>query len=841
MPSTAPVYTNIPDIPTGYPINGKWEVILPIARVNEITNPSIELGTTGYTTGAGALAQTFLKQYHGSAAAIYTPSAALTDGFFYSTLVTTTNQIRAISCKWLGQPNVPYALTLATSAGVDLVTFPFRATGRWQWLWLYWKETGGATRRIYFRKNGSTDVHPYYIDGVQSEVINAGEFVSTYLDGDMVGFLPNQAPPYGWYGTPHASSSFRTALTRTGGHVIPLKRLGLLITAVMGLGLSTPQNINTDYGLIDGGYPNYTRKPIDQFSLGGNISWDTYYSLRRNRGVLAGYFDRDAIPLDQPLRLRYTHTDDCENLQSDSASIDCKYVGGWEGQTNNHVAQQVTMAFETYVPFITSEGEAGASLNTQSSVTSIDVLVQRAPSGTWSAPGNSVTAAVVTGNAFAIGPDGALIVGGLFPDINSVANTVQIARLDPLTTLWTAFGTGGAGAATSVNSIAFAPDGTFVAGGSFTSMGGVANTANLARWNGAAWVSITPLGSADAAVTAVLYDNLGQLYIGGAFANINGVAIRAWAKQSGATFVAIGAGFSIGAGVSAAVVDPANNIYIGGIFTVPSTNIVKLSNDGVTFSALGSGLNNAVRALALDDANNLYAGGQFTASGSITLLKVAKWNGVQWFPLGSGIVGTSASALAYYQGLLYIGGIFTTAGGITPPDSLVVWNGSSYVYPDIDIPGATATVNALKFGRDGTLYAGLNTGTAVTTGSAAGVTTVNNPGTAPAYPVFVIKGPSSGTSRIFSITNPTTGRAIYLNLTINAGETVTLNFDPANLLFTSNFVPGGDVSSTILPGSSTGDFFLTKGNNTINFFAAVSTVTATIRFHPQYLMLDDLQ
>ena len=51
----------------------------------------------------------------------------------------------------------------------------------------------------------------------------------------------------------------------------------------------------------------------------------------------------------------------------------------------------------------------------------------------------------------------------------------------------------------------------------------------------------------------------------------------------------------------------------------------------------GSGMNNTVYALAVDASGNLYAGGNFTTAGGVTANYIAKWNGTSWSALGSGM------------------------------------------------------------------------------------------------------------------------------------------------------------------------------------------------------------
>jgi len=155
------------------------------------------------------------------------------------------------------------------------------------------------------------------------------------------------------------------------------------------------------------------------------------------------------------------------------------------------------------------------------------------------------------------------------------------------------------------------------------------------------------------------------------------------------------------------------------------------------------------------------------------------------------------------------------------------------VIPDAGSP----TIRNGLLATTGVFYLGLNN--TAGTATAAAVTSVTNPGTAKSYPTLIIKGPSSSTARIYQITNYTTNRAIYLNLTINAGETVKMVFQPDNLSFTSDFQ--GNIASSILGGSNEADFFLAPGVNSLSFFSASSTVTATINYRPAFASMDDVQ
>jgi Phage tail protein len=186
--------------------------------------------------------------------------------------------------------------------------------------------------------------------------------------------------------------------------------------------------------------------------------------------------------------------------------------------------------------------------------------------------------------------------------------------------------------------------------------------------------------------------------------------------------------------------------------------------------------------------------------------------------------------------MVYATGSFAgVSGGVAFPDGVARYNGSAWTTIGIDTPAISGTINASLATPDGSLYL-VYSGTGNST--AEGVTVVTNLGTAKTYPTVIIKGPSSGTARNYSIVNYTTNRAIYLNLTISAGETVKLVLTPDNLSFVSD--TQGPIASVVLPGSNEADFFLQPGANSIAFFSASSTVTATIQWRPAYASIDDV-
>lgn len=813
--------TTLPPLPAGPALLDEhdWSVVVPLARTNLITNPSFERATTGWTAlGGSSIARVATEQYHGAYSLEVTPAATSSGAYFSISLTGGTPY--AISAKLKGVGGRQYALQLRDATATNVIAqTPVQSNGHWQWLQLFATPATTTTYTVVLLCSPTTALA--YWDGVQVESCADGVIApTTYIDGDQAGLIPREVPPaYIWNGTPHASTSSRSGLTRAGGRVLRFADFGFLLTAMIGLGLAVPQNVATEYARLDGGYDQYTRKPIGQFTLMGRFDAVDEAQLRALRGALAAAFDRDASAADQRLILQYRFLR-CGVEQAGPARLPAKYRQGLGGNITNPFGEDVPITFDTYLPLITADGEAGAVLDVQDTVTNANGILLRTAGGRWQAIGSGASG----GNVYAIaqGLDGAYYIGGSFTSFGGVASTRAIVKYDPISGTISAMGSGAVSGA--VNDIQVAPNGDIWAAGTFQDMGGVGAADYVARWDGAAWNAVgAPSAITAAGPVQTAFDASGNFY----YATIGGSTVRKWDGASWSTIGTAGGGLLTGNIIRA----PNGDLIVDGNFASMSGVAAQYVArwNGSSWAALAGTIPGIPFPLAYDSGGILYAGGGAATS------NLWSWNGVQWSQIGA--IGTNVTTLwsiAPISTGLYISGTFVSANGVSLPDRFGFWNGAVLAGADVDLPG-TPTIYAIRSFRDGSVALGYDT-----TGSAtaAGLTSISNPGTARSYPTLIFRGPSSGSSRIWQVVNITTARALYLNYTIQAGETAILRLEPGNLSFMSDF--RGDISGLILPGSDQSDFVLGPGANSISTFAADSSVSATLLWRPAYASLDTL-
>jgi hypothetical protein len=264
-----------------------------------------------------------------------------------------------------------------------------------------------------------------------------------------------------------------------------------------------------------------------------------------------------------------------------------------------------------------------------------------------------------------------IYVGGYFTHVGGIAAN-HIAKWNTLTHTWSALGMG---VDSEVYAITVSGNHVY-AGGLFSHAGGV--SANLiASWNTstASWAGLGSgmASTGFAVVRALVIDGAGNLIAGGTFTSAGGVSAMNIAKWNGASWTDIGGGLGSPGDFVRALAVSGTNIYAGGSFSLPPKNIAMWN--GAAWLAVSGGVSGVVTAIAVS-GSNVYVGGNFTSVGGTAANYIALWNGTFWSTLGSGVQST-VYALAVGTDGLYVGGDFTQVGSYVV-SHVARWNGSSW-------------------------------------------------------------------------------------------------------------------------------------------------------------------
>jgi hypothetical protein len=395
----------------------------------------------------------------------------------------------------------------------------------------------------------------------------------------------------------------------------------------------------------------------------------------------------------------------------------------------------------------------------------------------------------------------------------------------------------GSGFNEEVAAIAFDAAGTLYAGGYFSD----AAYPYLAKWDGSSWAPVGLAADGTGPVFALAFDGGGRLYVGGFFddwgGDTNADNIVYW---DGAAWQGADAGVDDPVYAIAAVPGSTSQVLVGGDFlNAGGTPAQRLAlYDAVWDSWLplvsasyGNNFDGEVLAIAFDATNTPIVGGDFnTALTRYIAIRLSVytdawiWEGLNG---GSGGVNDMVGAIARdpTNNRMIVGGKFTTAGGRALADRVAQWTGTEWLPLDIDLPGSDA-VTAIATHPDGRLALGsLTSGTATSSTTDA---TITNSGSVPAAPILTAVGPGS----VESIVNWTSGKALYFDLTLQDGETLTIDLTPGSVSVTSSV--RGNLGGSVLSGSDLASWRLLPGANTI---IAKADVAITMRWRAAYTSL----
>ncbi|HEX2837873.1 MAG TPA: hypothetical protein VHN77_07075 [Phycisphaerales bacterium] len=332
----------------------------------------------------------------------------------------------------------------------------------------------------------------------------------------------------------------------------------------------------------------------------------------------------------------------------------------------------------------------------------------------WSSllPGFSNADGVVDVRTLVLDHGGDVLIGGEFKAVGSTpANS--IIRMSPTTGEWSSLGTGMGGITpgTSVRAICVLPNNDIVAGGYFTTAGGIFVN-NIARWNGGSWNALATGTGGTVRCLHVRPD--GTMAVGGEFQQVGSEIVRYIAAWDGASWSGFGSGMTGGGNpyVLSAATMPNGDLVVGGSFY----DLHQIARwDGTAWYQVGLGMGGisspvpfAVNALVVMQNGDLVAGGHFETAGGVTASNIARWTGASWVPLGSGIHGDPASTTEVFalavlsSGDMVAGGQFSSAGSVAA-NNIARWDGSSWFAMGA---GTNAPVRALLALPDGDLLAG---------------------------------------------------------------------------------------------------------------------------------------
>lgn len=853
-------YQDTPDPVTGYTIDADFRLVVPPTAdiTNLVSNPSLEANATGYTAVGGSVARSLAKQRYGAYSLAVTPTAAVSDGFFYGTISAVALGIYPWSFAFWGEGGVPYKAYWATTAGVQVGgAIQFRGKRRWERLVVPYIESSSTTRRLYITKDNSPSTAVFYVDGMLVPTPATDQYVWRYFDGDTVGFVPNQVDFY-WTGTPHGSTSIMRANTRAGGKIVPLLDYGFVLLAMMGLGLSTPNNIAIPLALPGGAQYQRTLSPAAAFDLVGYLQGVSQADLNRKHSDLSNVLDVRRQGKTQPLLLQYTPVNDCNDAIGETAEIVCSPAGGMEGVRDNNHQENLDLKFQNYLPVIAKlSGTEGAAVNTRVSFTA-GYVARRDASGIWGALQTSGLNGQV--NVSIPLPDGRWLLGGAFTDAGGDTNADKLAIYDPVTNVFSAATTAGL-LNNVVRTLCLLSDGTVAVGGDFTVTGGFAQylrrlNLTTGTWSNFSASTTDPTGP----VWSVVQLPDTNLAIGGNFLNWAGIADADYLVKlnlAAATFAAFNA-TPLGATVQTLALSLGGSLYIGGQFINAGgfanddflTIILYPTVSGVFANLIGfTPLSTTVAVIRPMSDGSMQIGGSFVdVNGDTT------WDYLITSFLGppgglagpaplifvkpfSSISSVVSSLTETTPGTRLVGGSFSSVNGVPLYDGIFQYQGTTLVPLDVDFPGATP-VNSMGSRPTAELVVGLvNTGTAYTSGT----TTLTNSGSAPTQPVIVLSYAAAATvnATLYSIRNLTTGQIISFNIALLPGETIVI--DLANGTITSNV--RGNVLWGVAPGGSFTTFALLPGDNRFNIFidiAAAANVTSYAYWTPLYASIYDL-
>ena len=305
--------------------------------------------------------------------------------------------------------------------------------------------------------------------------------------------------------------------------------------------------------------------------------------------------------------------------------------------------------------------------------------------GIWDGTSWTDVGGGVSDNVYAIASfQGDLYVGGDFTVAGGVIAR-GVARWDG--TQWHALGQG-IRRSTGTPARVYALEvyqGELYVGGDFD-LAGTHPVTGVARWDGTSWsVAGGGVTGQEPVVHAFHAHTDGKLYMGGVFQQVDfenqtgGIAV--W---DGTQWSSVGGGLSLAwTGGVYAIQGYGGDLYAGGGFLdiggVAAKRIARW--DGSSWSPLGTGIPDGTGAASVWSMElfqgRLFVGGRFTSAGGVPAFRLASWDGQQWHGDG-GVTGndifTTVVSMTVFEDRLYLAGEWHYGGSSFAVGEAVVSN-----------------------------------------------------------------------------------------------------------------------------------------------------------------------
>jgi uncharacterized delta-60 repeat protein len=378
------------------------------------------------------------------------------------------------------------------------------------------------------------------------------------------------------------------------------------------------------------------------------------------------------------------------------------------GQTNANFFVQVNddALVEPDETFYVSlaQPSLGASLGSQINAT-VTILDNDSAAGA----GKGVNWAV---EAMAVQPDGKVLIGGGFDQVNAVARS-RVARLNADGSVDSSFNPG-TGANDRLETIALQADGKIVIGGWFTTFNGVARN-RIARLNanGTLDTTFNPGTAANSGVHHVAVQPDGKVLLAGAFTSVSGVARNRVARLNANG--TLDATFNPGSGANDAIwalaLQADGKVAVSGAFTtfngVSRSRLARLNPDGSLDTAFNTALDLRANVIIPLSDGKLLLGGRFASLNGSAANRMARLNPNGTldtsFTVGSGPDADVESMALQPDGKILVGGDWSLWSGMRRQHVARVNPDGSLDNSFAVAPGASGYVGAVGVLPDGRL------------------------------------------------------------------------------------------------------------------------------------------